>query len=75
MTFRSLPVGARFNFDHTGLPVTHGLESGPWYKVSARCYKKDTTPFGTPEEAREHQQWNGWKCQVGSVNVAVERLE
>src|SRR5438105_3633758 len=37
--FRDLKIGDRFEFDHTGLPLCHGMPRGPWIKISTRKYK------------------------------------
>lgn len=40
LKFKDLKVGEVFEFDRSGLPVCHGLESGPWLKTSHRRYEK-----------------------------------
>lgn len=40
MKFSELKIGERFEFDHSKLPITHGLERGPWVKTSHRKYEK-----------------------------------
>ena len=67
MRFRDLTIGQVFEFESDSL----GMEHGPWEKVSARCYIKHTTPFGTDAEADTHQEWHGLKCEVGTINVKV----
>ena len=71
MRFRDLRVGQAFEFANS----PSGCEPGPWVKDSARKYSKDTTPFGTNDQADEHQKWHGLQCQVGSINVEVEVTE
>jgi hypothetical protein len=56
MTFQSLSIGDRFEFDHVHLGSCHALAHGPWIKVSARCYSR------TGDNAR---------YQVGSVSLSV----
>ena len=36
--FRHLTIDAVFEFDHSRLPLSHGLAQGPWRKVSPRKY-------------------------------------
>lgn len=57
--FRDLPIGASFEFDRTGLPIAHGLMSGPWRKVAARRYHR----LSEPADAVPYR--------VGSINVRV----
>jgi len=76
MRFKDLSVGEKFEFDHSGLPLCHGLEPGPWEKISARCYVKYTDPFSSDEELRrDHGFWLDNHCQVGSINVKVVRCK
>ena len=60
-TFKSLPVGARFEFsgDNSRSWIREGFARGPWVKVSARKYR--------------HEQ-NGYLCRVGSALVEVVLL-
>lgn len=44
MTFSDLGIGTRFEFDHTGLPLSSGIATGPWVKVSTRQYTKVGEP-------------------------------
>ena len=69
--FKYLQTGDIFEF------AVHfsGMERGPWQKVSARKYIKNTTPFGTDDQAHEHSQWNGLECQVGSINVETVEVQ
>lgn len=74
ITFKDLNIGAKFEFDHAGLPICHGLESGPWIKTSSRGYRKDTSPFTADAlERMDHFTYSHatMKCQVGSTRVAV----
>lgn len=72
MKFKQLAIGASFNFDHSGLSICSGIEPGPWRKVSARGYVKDTTPFTLDPYARnEHAIYSTMRCTVGSINVTV----
>lgn len=77
MKFKELNIGARFEFDRSGLPLCHGLESGPWIKTSSRNYRKDTTPFTDDALAKmDHLTYSHatMKCQAGSINVTVIKL-
>ncbi len=75
LKFKQLSIGARFEFDHTGLPPCHGLEPGPWVKTSSRGYQKDTTPFTLDQISRnEHAIYSTMKCTVGSINTTVIKL-
>jgi len=64
--FKNLSVGTVFEFEAT---QRYGMERGPWQKISARKYIKNTTPFGTDDQAHAHSEWNGHEFQVGSINV------
>jgi len=71
MIFKQLHIGQKFNFDHTGLP-NWGGENGPWVKLSARKYRKDTTPFSLDPVARnDHVIYSQLICTVGTVKVGV----
>ncbi len=37
MKFKQLPIGARFEFDHSGIQLWSGAV-GPWEKLSKRTY-------------------------------------
>lgn len=74
MKFKELHVGQKFQFASEHTMPHSGMERGPWVKSSARKYHKDTTPFGTREQAIEHQEWVGVENQVGSINVEVQSL-
>ena len=75
MKFKNLSIGQKFEFDHSGLPFCHGLEPGPWRKISTRKYVKDTTPFTLDPIARnEHAIYSTLECQVGSINATVLAL-
>lgn len=72
MKFKQLHIGQRFEFDHSGLPLCHGLEPGPWVKMSTRKYRKDTTPFTTDKLAQmDHATHSVMVCEVGTVNTTV----
>jgi hypothetical protein len=60
ITFASLQAGDWFEFDHSGLPLTHGLESGPWQKISARQYEKSGV--------------RAMRCRIGSTSARVVRV-
>ncbi len=60
MTFKSLPVGAVFEFDSIKKFPYSGFARGPWVKTSVRGYRK--------------QDDNGLKYKVGSVSAGVERI-
>lgn len=38
MTFKQLPIGAIFEFDHTDMDSCLALTHGPWRKTTARKY-------------------------------------
>ena len=57
VNFKDLSIGAIFEFDHTGLPLGHGLARGPWEKISARKYIR--------------QDDENFVCRVGTINVEV----
>ena len=61
MTFQQLPIGEWFEFDHSDMPIASGIETGPWQKISARTYEKGGD--------------RAMRCRVGSVNVAVIKVE
>ena len=58
MTFRELKIGDRFEFSSRREYPLMGGASGPWTKVSPRCYTRDR---------------DGMRCRVGSVNVGVDK--
>jgi hypothetical protein len=63
VTFRSLPIGARFVF-HSEIDPKYrfsGMARGPWVKTSARGYRA----------AESGHSLAGHKLRVGSINVKV----
>jgi len=70
MTFKDLRIGQIFEF--TGTKEFPGMEQGPWCKISAKRYKKDTNPFA--EDTKDHAFWNDIVCRVGSINVEVTTI-
>jgi len=60
MKFKELNIGDRFEFDRDGLPIVHGLATGPWEKTGARTYKHVTDAHLS-------------RCLVGTTNVTVKR--
>lgn len=65
MTFSELPIGAIFNFtNEQENSVYNGFLTGPWRKVSARCYRKKIG-----DESGRHSH------QVRSVKQEVRREE
>lgn len=56
MKFKELAIGAVFEFNHSGLPICHGLMRGSWEKTSTRKYIRTDT-------RKEYQ--------VGTINVRV----
>jgi hypothetical protein len=72
--FKHLNIGQKFNFDHSELSWPLNIEPGPWVKISARKYRKDSTPFSTDYNERQFHALHSMRemeCQVGTVNVPV----
>lgn len=64
MQFKDLPIGARFEFDHSRLPVLWTGAIGPWEKLSARTYRHIPEPgISDPSPIR-----------VGTITVDVCQL-
>lgn len=59
MTFKSLPIGARFEFDLEGLPFTYRGAHGPWIKTGPRKYT--------------HAE-KGGEFRVGTISAKVVQL-
>ena len=73
MKFKELAVWQTFIFDHSTLTSCANLAHGPWVKVSARCYRKDTNPFSSDNSERaEHSLGVNRLNQVGSINTEVK---
>ena len=71
MTFKQLSIGESFVFASENDPRFRcsGIERGPWIKLSARTYTKQTSPFDA--DTKDHAFWNHNHCQIGSINVEV----
>lgn len=67
LTFKSLPVGARFEFPP--LPFSR-CAMGPYVKTSARCYRDDFEPHRT-DDGRTRLPV---RYRVGSTSAEVRRL-
>ena len=75
MKFKELSIWQTFEFDESDNPFSLGLAQGPWVKVSARRYRKDTNPFSADYVERvEHIFGVNHLNQVGSINVEVKAL-
>jgi hypothetical protein len=65
MKFKELKKWDRFEFSNG--------RGGPWIKLSARTYTKDTSPFADDRAARlAHQFWCREYNSVQSINVDVD---
>lgn len=63
MTFKNLSVGDVFEFDEDFMRrLASGSPLGPWKKVAARKYES-------------HPKVNGITHTIGTVNVAVKRVD
>ena len=59
-SFKSLPVGASFEFDHSHVKYWSGAV-GPWRKISARKYIRLSDP--------------AFICSVGTVKTTVIAIQ
>lgn len=60
--FKDLPIGSKFDFDHTDIPLLSSIARGPWVKTSARSYEHvEALRFGI--------------IKIGSVNTEVIKQE
>jgi len=59
MMFKELAVGDTFRFESENTMPHSGMKTGPWVKLSEQRYV--------------HAE-DGMKCRVGTIKVAVQKL-